>query len=116
VSEESENKYLKNLTELKIFKMVEFKDADLIIIAQNCPKLVKFIFDTEYCDKFTFDGIKAFVQECCSKDCIRHVDINSKFLKKIEPQDWKSLAKLVNETLPKIVIFNINHQNVMLKK
>jgi hypothetical protein len=39
-------KYLENLMELQIFQPIRFLDDDLIDIAQNCPKLVKFIYET----------------------------------------------------------------------
>jgi hypothetical protein len=105
-------KNLENLMELQMFEMWNFRDVDLIYIAQNCPKLVTFILhpgpaqDTRC---ITFDGIKTFVQECCSKDRISHVEINVDCLEIID-QDYELLAKLVKDYLPKIVKFIFNHK------
>jgi hypothetical protein len=105
-------KYLENLMELHIFQPIKFLDDDLIDIAQNCPKLVKFIYETGHkrCKKIGCFAIKAFVQECCSKDCIKHVEIYIDHLKDIDYTDWEDLVQMVKDSLPKIVIFKINEK------
>jgi hypothetical protein len=115
-------KDLDHLMELQIFDMALIRDCDFIDIAQNCPKLLKFIFDSTgtwcppprcpYPLQITLDGIKKFVQECTSKNSISHVEIYQNYHKNIDKQDWDSLVQLVNESLQKIVIFKINHQTV----
>jgi hypothetical protein len=103
--------YLDNLMELQIFE-TEIGDEDLMDIAQNCPKLVKLIYDAgtrQENDDITLDGIKAFVQECCSKDSINHIEINVTL--EGQGQDWESLVQLVNDNLPKIAIFKVGIGN-----
>jgi hypothetical protein len=104
---------LENLMELQVFEVLE--DDLLDMTHTNCPKLVKLIHDQTYMfmrdHELTFDDIKAFVQECCNKDCINHVEINCPHLGSIDDHR-ESLVQLVN-TLPKIDIFKINQENVL---
>jgi hypothetical protein len=103
--------YLDNLMELQIFE-TEIGDEDLMDIAQNCPKLVKLIYDAgtrQDNDHITLDGIKAYVQECCSKDSINHIEINVDL--EGQGQDCESLVQLVNDNLPKIAIFKVGIGN-----
>jgi hypothetical protein len=106
-----EMKTFENLMELQLFEMSRCQDFELIDIAQKCKKLVKFIFATgppDFC-LITFDGIKTFVQECGSKDTINHVEIYVDSIE-ISDQEYESLAMLVKDSFPKIVIFILNHK------